>query len=146
MSVSIGKNSLARAAAANGSRAAAETAKNPATLREVACQAILPLKGRKWADAAPELIASVKKHGVIQPVLLAQTGPDELRVLDGAARVSAALAAELKTVPAVILELTAAEATALRKELVKFAASAAPSPVTATEVTAVGQAMPDWLL
>lgn len=145
--MSIGKNSLARAAAATGSRAAAETAKNPATLREVACEAILPLKGKKVSAAvSDELLASVKKNGIIQPLLLAQTGPDELRVLDGAARLCAAREAGLKTVSAVIIEMTAAEATAARKELVRFAAAPQAAPVATTEVTAVGQAMPDWLL
>ena len=145
--MSIGKNSLARAAAATGSRAAAETAKSPATLREVACEVILPLKGKKVSAAvSDELIASVKKNGIIQPLLLAQTGPDELRVLDGAARLCAAREAGLPAVSAVILEMTAAEATAVRKELVRFAAAPQVAPVATTEVTAVGQAMPDWLL
>ena len=145
--MSIGKNSLARAAAATGSRAAAETAKNPGSFRQVAVDAVLPLKGKKIAAAGnAELTASVAKYGVIQPLLLAQTGPEELRVLDGAARLCAAREAGLATVPAVILEMTAAEATAARKELSRFVASAEAASLPATEVTAVGQAMPDWLL
>ena len=145
--MSIGKNSLARAAAAGSSRSAAEISKASASYRQVAVEALLPLKGKKWtAESDAALVASVQAHGIIQPVLVVQTGPDELRVLDGAARVCAAREAGLVSVPAVVVEMTAAEATSARKELSKFAVSAAPAPVTATEVTAVGQAMPDWLL
>ena len=146
MPVSIGKNSLARAAAAGTNRTVTEVTKSPGSFRQVAAASILPLKGKKLtAVPSAELTASVEKNGVIVPLLLVQTAAEELRVLDGEARLAAACAVGLSTVPAVVLEMTAAEANAARRELSRFVA--APSaPVTATEVTSVGQAMPDWLL
>ena len=146
--MSIGKNSLARAAAATGSRATAETAKNPGSFRQVAVDAVVSLKGKQVTGTADDrLVASVQKNGILVPLLLAQTGPEELRVLDGSARLCAARAAGLATVPAVILEMSADQALAACKELSRFAAApVAATPVSATEVTSVGQAMPDWLL
>lgn len=145
--MSIGKNSLARAAAATANRPTpAEEAKAPAQLRQVEIDAILPLKGKKvTADAGEELVASVVRYGVLEPLLLARTGPDELRVLSGSRRLVAARQAGLATVPAVILEMTAAEATAAKKELGRFVATPAEASGT-VEATAVGQAMPAWLL
>ncbi len=148
MLVSIGKNSLARAAAATGSRTAAtEVAKAP-VLRLVDPGAILPLKGKTiHAAVSDALIDSIATKGVLEPVLLAQTGPDEVRVLSGNRRVCAARQAGLTAIPAVILEMTQAEAVAAQKELKRFAAAPAEPQTTAVvEATAVGQAMPDWLL
>lgn len=145
--MSIGKNSLARAAAATSGRsAAAEETKAPAQLRQVELAAILPLKGKKHTATADEpLVQSVAKYGVLEPLLLAQTGAEELRVLSGSRRLDAARQADLTAVPAVIVEMTAAEAAAAKKELSRFVA--APAGETGTvEATAVGQAMPAWLL
>ena len=146
MTVSIGKNSLARAAAATTGRpAAAEESRAPAQLRQVETAVILPLKGKTLPAADPALVASVKDWGVLEPLLLAQTGPEELRVVSGARRLAAAREAGLDTVPAVITEMPVAKATAAKKELARF--TAAPAKETGTvETTAVGETMPAWLL
>lgn len=145
--MSIGKNSLARAAAATAGRTpAAEESKAPAQLRQVEVAAILPLRGKRLTATADEaLVASVRTHGVLEPLLLAQTAADELRVISGARRLAAARQAGLATVPAVIVEMTAEKAVACKKELTRFAATVAPETGT-VETTAVGQAMPAWLL
>ncbi len=144
--MSIGKSSLARAAAAT-TRPATETVpqKSTMTATQVAIAAIRLPKGKPDADGA--LVKSVAKHGVLEPVLLAQTDEATLMLVSGARRVVAAAEAGLSSVPAVILPMTAAEATAARRELARFASASAPvAQASAAEATAVGQAMPAWLL
>ncbi|MBQ8683371.1 MAG: ParB N-terminal domain-containing protein [Clostridia bacterium] len=145
--MSIGKNSLARAAAATASRpVAGGESKAPAQFRQVEIGAILPLKGKAHKATADEaLTVSVAKYGVLEPLLLAQTGAEELRVIAGSRRLDAARQAGLATVPAIILDMTVAQATEAKKELDRFTAVPADAPGT-VEATAVGQAMPAWLL
>jgi len=152
MLVSIGKSSLARAAAVavTPSAKAAEPVSLATGLQSVAVEAISPAAGDKWpARVSAELVSSVEAHGVLEPVLLAQTAPGQLVLIAGARRLAAAKKAGLATVPAVIQSQTAADAAALRKEIKAFAAAPkaekATLPVTAG-ATAVGEAMPDWLL
>lgn len=146
--MSIGKSSLARAAAATTPRPAAETVKSAGAFRQVAVEDIRPLKGKKLPAADATLVASITAQGVLEPLLLAQTGPEELRLLSGTRRLAAAKQAGLATVPAVIVEMTPAAATAARREMERFAAAPATKATSAPEAekTAVGQAMPSWLL
>ncbi len=145
--MSIGKSSLARAAAAT-TRPAAETApqKTTMTATQVAIAAIHVAKGQK-VSADTALVQSVAKHGVLEPLLLAQTGADTLTLVSGARRLAAAAQAGLDSVPAVVVPMTAAEATAARREIARFIAPITTTiNATAQEPTTVGQAMPAWLL
>lgn len=147
--MSIGKNSLARAAAAAGNTATTPSEKertNAWSMCEVDTQAVLPARGDAWPQTvSASLIESIQKNGVVEPLLLARTEKDTLVLLSGARRLCAAKAAGLATVPACIRELTSAQAKTLRAEIRRFAGQEQPVQVSAT-ATAVGQAMPDWLL
>ncbi len=146
--MSIGKSSLARAAAATA-RPSAETAPKQDTMTScaVSVDAIRLPKGQKLPVASADLVASVTKNGVLEPLTLAQTGEEKLTLLSGARRLAAAKEAGLDTVPAVVVRLTVVEASAARREITRFAVSADKSaPAQADKPTAVGQAMPAWLL
>lgn len=146
--MSIGKSSLARAAAATA-RPTAEPTPKQDTLSAcaVAVSAIRLPKGHKYPEATAELVASISKNGVLEPLTLAQTGEEKLTLLSGARRLVAAKEAGLETVPAVIVCMTAAEASAARREIARFvAAQESTSHAAADKPTAVGQAMPAWLL
>ncbi len=148
MNLSIGKSSLARAAAATA-RPTAETAPKQETLSAcaVAIGSIRLPKGQKLPAANEALVASVMKNGVLEPLTLAQTGEEKLTLLSGARRLAAAKEAGLDTVPAVVVCMTAVEASAARREITRFtAASEAAAHAAADKPTAVGQAMPAWLL
>jgi ParB family chromosome partitioning protein len=56
-------------------------------------------------DALSELTASIQRHGVLQPVLVSEDGPDRYLLITGERRWRAARRAGLRTVPAVIREL-----------------------------------------
>ncbi len=152
--MSIGKSSLARAAAAAGTRPApvAETAPVVTGLQEVAVEAISAATGDKLPVRADQgLVSSIAEKGLLEPLLLAQPAPGQLVLLAGGRRLAAAKKAGLSTVPAVIREMSATEAAACRKELKRFAAPAtktakAETPAATSAATAVGQSMPDWLL
>lgn len=154
MPVSIGKSSLARAAAAAGARPApvAETIPVMSGLQQVAVEAISAASGDKLPVRADVALAeSVARQGLLEPLLLAQTAPGQLVLLAGGRRLAAAKKAGLSTVPAVIREMTASEAAACRKELKRFVAptakmAGAETPAATSAATAVGQSMPDWLL
>lgn len=146
--MSIGKSSLARAAAATA-RPSAETAPKQDTMTScaVAVDAIRLPKGQKLPAASAELVASVAKNGILEPLTLAQTGSETLTLVSGAGRLAAAKEAGLDSVPAVVVCMTAAEAAAARREIIRFATVAEhPANATADKPTAVGQAMPAWLL
>ena len=146
--MSIGKSSLARAAAATA-RPTAETAPKQDTMTAcaVAVDAIRLPKGQKLPAASADLVASVTKKGVLEPLVLAQTGEEKLTLLSGARRLAAAKEAELESVPAVVVCMTAAEASVARREIARFAAATdKPVNAQADKPTAVGQAMPAWLL
>lgn len=145
--MSIGKSSLARAAAATA-RPTAETAPKQDTMTScaVAVDTIRLPKGQKLPAASAQLVASIAKNGVLEPLTLAQTGSETLTLLSGASRLAAAREAGLESVPAVVVSMTAAEASAARREIFRFAAKERPVSAVAENATAVGQAMPAWLL
>ncbi len=147
--MSIGKSSLARAAAVSAPRAAAEsTLSQPLwTARQVAVTAITLPKGASLAQADAALVKSIKKHGLLEPLTLAQTEDGALVLLGGTRRLAAAIAAGLDTVPAAVMPMAATAANAARREITRFSG---PSVVAVSgreeAATAVGQAMPAWLL
>lgn len=107
--MSIGKNSIARAA---GSAAPAPAAR-PAQ-PEVPSVAHLPvepaavgfLKGAAptSADGAPStLLTSIRRRGVLTPVLLARTPDGALWLLEGYRRLDAAKTLKLAALPAVVV-------------------------------------------
>jgi len=55
-------------------------------------------------DALSELTASIQRHGVLQPLLVSEDGPDRYVLITGERRWRAARRAGLRTVPAVIRE------------------------------------------
>jgi len=55
-------------------------------------------------EALEELAASIKRHGVLQPLLVSEDGPDRYLLITGERRWRAARLAGLVTVPAVIRE------------------------------------------
>lgn len=55
-------------------------------------------------DALSELTASIRRHGVLQPLLVSEDGPDRYLLITGERRWRAARRAGLRTVPAVIRE------------------------------------------
>lgn len=113
----------------------------------VAVDAIRLPKGQKLPAASADLVASIAQKGVLEPLTLAQTGEEKLTLISGASRLAAAKEAGLDTVPAVVVYMTAAEASAARREITRFAtATDKPAHATADKPTAVGQAMPAWLL
>jgi len=59
-------------------------------------------------DALNELAASIKTHGVLQPIVLVKMG-DGYRIVAGERRFRAAKIAELKTIPAIVKDLTEKE-------------------------------------
>lgn len=151
--MSIGKSSLARAAAAAGARPmpGAEAAPVITGLQQVETQAITAVSGDKLpVRTDPELVRSIVANGLIEPLILAQTTSDTLVLIAGARRLAAAKKVGLTTVPAIIQELSADEAVARRREIKRFATLTAKTAKEAETIpagtTVVGQAMPDWLL
>ena len=61
-------------------------------------------------DTLAELAASVKEHGVIQPLIVTQQGPERYQLIAGERRWQAARMAGLATVPVIIKEATPQEA------------------------------------
>jgi ParB family chromosome partitioning protein len=55
-------------------------------------------------DSLSELTASIRRHGVLQPLLVSEDGPDRYLLITGERRWRAARQAGLRTVPAVIRE------------------------------------------
>lgn len=146
--MSIGKSSLARAAAATA-RPTADAAPKQDTMTScaVAVDAIRLPKGQKLPAASAQLVASVAKNGILEPLTLAQTGSETLTLVSGAGRLAAAKEAGLDTVPAVVVCMTATEAAAARREIVRFVGTTEKLvSAQADKPTAVGQAMPAWLL
>ena len=61
-------------------------------------------------DTLAELAASVEEHGVIQPLIVTQQGPERYQLIAGERRWQAARMAGLATVPVIIKEATPQEA------------------------------------
>ncbi|MGK7902711.1 MAG: ParB/RepB/Spo0J family partition protein [Hormoscilla sp.] len=64
-------------------------------------------------ESMEQLTASVKQHGILQPLLLRPVGKEQYELVAGERRYRAAKGASLTSVPAVIKELSAKEATEL---------------------------------
>lgn len=61
-----------------------------------------PDQPRKSLGNLDELMASIKEHGIIQPIVVSPSGTEKFRIIAGERRFSAAQKAGLKTVPAII--------------------------------------------
>ncbi len=71
-----------------------------------------PLQPRTAVDpeALSELAASIREHGLIQPLIVTQQGPDRYQLIAGERRWQAARMAGLAQVPVIVKEATAQEA------------------------------------
>lgn len=67
-----------------------------------------PYQPRKNFDeqALNELSISIKKHGVLQPLLVEKITDDEYRIIAGERRYRASLLADIKTIPVIIKEFS----------------------------------------
>ncbi|MCJ7755566.1 MAG: ParB/RepB/Spo0J family partition protein, partial [Thermoanaerobaculales bacterium] len=65
--------------------------------------------------AIEELTASILRHGVLQPLLVSEDGPDRYRIITGERRWRAARRAGLRVVPAVIRERLETHSSAIDK-------------------------------
>lgn len=78
----------------------------PAAVNEIPLEKIVPNPFQPRLtfdeDALDELTDSVRTLGIIQPLTLRQTSPDQYQIISGERRYRAAVAAGLKTVPAYI--------------------------------------------
>lgn len=61
-----------------------------------------PDQPRKTLGSLDELKASLKEHGIIQPIVVSPHGPDRFRIIAGERRYSAAKAIGMASVPAII--------------------------------------------
>jgi len=86
------------------------------------------------ADAQPSLVDSIKRHGVIEP-LVVQRNNGTYKTITGQRRLAAARAAGLRDVPCLVQHVSDERAEALR-ELLRPAGS--PPPPTATDPSSGG--------
>lgn len=63
-------------------------------------------RGELDPDALAELAASIREHGLIQPLVVTQQGPERYQLIAGERRWQAAKAAGLATVPVIVKEAT----------------------------------------
>jgi hypothetical protein len=98
-------------------------------------------KGRRPDQDVSELLSSVKRKGVLQPLLLRPVG-SRYEVVDGARRLVAAQQTGRTSVPAVVRKLSAAEAKAAasRDRPIVAPSRAAARTVTASKAKAVRKA------
>lgn len=61
-----------------------------------------PNQPRKSLDGIDHLAASIKKHGILQPILLLKLGNDKYQIIAGERRWHASKKAGLKSVPAIV--------------------------------------------
>lgn len=125
--MSIGKNSIARAANATAPAKKEPVKKEtkPApkrqetTLLVVETASVKCVKGFYLKEkASKELLASVKKNGIVEPLFIAAADDGKFYLLDGALRLDAAKTLALKTISAVVTPVKdEAEARAIYKEL-----------------------------
>ncbi len=73
-------------------------------------------RSRIDADGLVELVASIAKHGLLQPVLVTPVGDDTYRIVAGERRWRAAMAAGLLAIPVLVEELD--ERTALEISMI----------------------------
>ncbi len=98
-------------------------------------------KGRRPDQDVSELLSSVKRQGVLQPLLLRPVG-SRYEVIDGARRLVAAQQTGRTSVPAVVRKLSAAEAraTASKDRPIVARSRTAARTVTASKAKAVRKA------
>ncbi len=82
----------------------------PRALRELPIEQIQPNPGqprkRFTAEALDDLVASIKTHGILQPILVRKIAGDRYEIIAGERRWRAAQSAQLHQVPVVIKEFT----------------------------------------
>ncbi len=131
--MSIGKSSIARAAEAAAAPVVQKAAEAAAFRPSVRLTALSPSQLRPLAvvqggEASPELIRSVRRHGVLVPLLAARVR-EEYLVLLGEHRLAAARELGLTEVPVCVVD-TADEQSALRlMQEIRSSRSQAPDSV-----------------
>lgn len=143
--MSIGKNSIARAvqstAPAKKEPVKKETKPAPkkmeTALLVVETASVKCVKGFYLKEkASKELVASVKKNGIIEPILVAATEEGKFYLLDGALRLDAAKTLGQKTILAVVVPVK--DEPAARTIYKEFKATAKkPEVIVKTEVKEV---------
>ena len=92
------------------------------------------------------LVESVRKYGIIQPLLIKKIDDNSYTIISGHKRFFAAKKLGLKTVPAIVLDVTASEASELASELAKYEITTAYSTAYKAAAQASKNDMPDYLL
>lgn len=121
--MSIGKSSIARAA---GSVTSAHS--TPAVKPEMPTSTLMPVETKDikyltpqasdQSTAPADLITSIRRAGVIAPLLIARTPKNDLYLLDGHLRVAAAAVLNLEQLSAVVIPVENKKAaSAILKEL-----------------------------
>ena len=114
--MSVGKNSIARAAGVKAS-APAKTKETTTVFMTVQTALIENLRNTDIGDI-DKLLKSVKARGVLSPLLLAATPDGRFWLLDGSRRLAVAKELGEKQLPAVVVTVeNKREASALAKEL-----------------------------
>lgn len=106
--MSIGKSSIARAASATPAAPSRPAQPEMAAVAhlpvETAAVGFLPGAVPTSADNAPStLLTSIRRRGILMPLLLARTPDGALWLLDGYRRLDAAKSLKLSTLPAVVV-------------------------------------------
>lgn len=117
--MSIGKNSIARAALSSAPAVKKETVKKPeANILQLETDLIKAVKGYSLKNkAGEELVLSIKKKGIILPIFVASTKDGKFYLLDGTLRLDAAKTLKINTVPALVTYVEdEAEVRAIYKE------------------------------
>ena len=109
-----------------------ETAPRP-SLKSLQVSAI---DGEALREAPEALIASVRKHGVLEPLVVQQTPRGRhYRLIAGRGRLAAARSAGLKEVPCVVLAISDAEAAELSEAARTVERPDPPAPTVSAAVT-----------
>lgn len=115
--MSIGKNSIARAVGATQTAAVKKAEEKAKVVTTVQIDSIT-LLSKQTEENLDAMIKSVKKHGVLVPVLLAGGTDGKLWLVDGARRLAAAKAVGEGEISAVIVSVeNKAAATRMAKEI-----------------------------
>lgn len=121
--MSIGKNSIARAATAKAAAPQKKQQVKSAVFMSVEINSVELLKDSDIGDIS-KLTASIKKHGVVVPVVVAVT-EDKFWLVDGARRLAAAKELGETQLPAMAVTVqNKREALSLAKELQPLCAKA----------------------
>lgn len=154
--MSIGSASIRRASGAMN-KTDKKTEKPAFSATSVLADVELDKISAEEVQASEELVKSVKKYGVLQPVVLLDDG-GKLKLVSGNARVAAARSAGMQQIKAVVITLEGTGASVARKDLFKRSKKAAAELVE-EEITvssiheekfnairSVGSDLPDYLL